>query len=205
MIYAFACRYSRCLSFPHPRHCQCPFLFHLAPPRLRLSLPRRGLSPPAPRYPLAVQEEALVFMPHTVSRRRFGLSSSLLPNRLRFPPHFPNRLRLCQPSPSRPIVVFPPCLLTSRLRPTFDSRPRQLSCPRRFFALRPIAALPFFRRPHLVSFLLPSILLHLFPLRLSCTRGQRVFPCLSLLALSRLFQPRTISQSLRVPLSPPTP
>jgi hypothetical protein len=32
-----------------------------------------------------------------------------------------------------------------------------------------------------------------------------VFPCLSLLALSRLFQPRTISQSLRVPLSPPTP
>jgi hypothetical protein len=53
--------------------------------------------------------------------------------------------------------------------------------------------------------LLSSLLLRLSSLRLSCTRGQRVFPSLSLLALSRLFQPRTISQSLRVPLSPPTP
>jgi hypothetical protein len=38
-----------------------------------------------------------------------------------------------------------------------------------------------------------------------CTQGQRVFPSLSLLALSRLLQPRTISQNLRVPLSFPTP
>jgi hypothetical protein len=130
----------------------------------------------------------------------FGLSPSLLPNRLRLPQH----------SSSRPIVVCYLCLLTSRLRP--------------IFVFRPIAALRLFRRPLLVlchfylrlsrsvtllalcpgrpPALLSSLLLRLSSLRLSCPRGQRVFSSLSLPALSRLFQPRTISQNLRVRLSP---
>ncbi len=212
---------SRCLSFPHPRHCKCRFLSHLAPHRLRLSLPRRGLSPPAPRFPLAVHEEAHVSMPRTVFRRLFGLSPSLLPNRLRFPQHSPNRLRLPRHSPSQPssqpIVVFSPCLLTSRLRqisrprPIFGSRPRQISRPRKIFAFRPIAALSRPRkifRPIAALCLFRRSLLVACPFLLRLSRPvthRALCPSRPPTPHSSPLLPRTISQSLRRPLPPPTP